>query len=102
MVKEFFSNTECGEYPGLWAASGRFVMNWRFLTWIVLGLALALLGLLWLLQGADLVHIRPILCIADCKPVEGGSIGWMIAGVLLVVGGTLAIRRGARARGRPA
>jgi hypothetical protein len=44
---------------------------------ILFGVALSLLGLLWLLQGADLVHIRPILCVANCKPLEGDrSAGW--------------------------
>jgi hypothetical protein len=59
-----------------------------------------LLGLLWVLQGADLLHIRPILCVADCKPVEGGSVGWMTAGVLLLIGGLAVIRSGLRGRGR--
>ncbi|HEX5576161.1 MAG TPA: hypothetical protein VFX42_09830 [Gemmatimonadales bacterium] len=75
-------------------------MNWRALSWIVLGVASTLLGLLWLLQGADLLHIRPILCIANCKPVEGGSIGWMTAGALVLVVGLLAIAVGLRRRGR--
>jgi hypothetical protein len=78
------------------------VMNWRSLTWIVLGVGLILLGGLWFLQGADLLHLRPILCVADCEPVEGGSIGWMTAGVLLLVGGVVAIRAGLRGRGRRA
>ena len=77
-------------------------MNWRSLTWIVLGVASMLLGLLWLLQGADLLHIRPILCIADCEPMEGGSIGWTIAGVFLLIVGLVAIRAGLRAHGRRA
>jgi hypothetical protein len=77
-------------------------MNWRSVTWIVLGVASMLLGLLWLLQGADLLHIRPILCFADCEPVEGGSIGWMMAGVLLLIVGLVAMRSGLRGRGRRA
>jgi hypothetical protein len=58
--------------------------------------------LLWFLQGADLLHIRPILCIADCEPLEGGSIGWMTAGVFLLIVGLVAIRTGLRCRGRQA
>ena len=46
-------------------------MNFRALARILFGVALTLLGLLWLLQGADLVHIRPILCVANCTPLEG-------------------------------
>lgn len=75
-------------------------MNWRALSWIVLGVGATLLGVLWLLQGADLLHIRPILCVANCKPVEGGSIGWMTAGAILLVLGLLAIAKGIRRRGR--
>ena len=75
-------------------------MNWRALSWIVLGAGATLLGVLWLLQGADLLHIRPILCVANCKPVEGGSIGWMTAGAILLVLGLLAIAKGIRRRGR--
>jgi hypothetical protein len=80
----------------------RVTMNWRALSWIVLGVASTLLGVLWLLQGADLLHIRPILCIANCKPVEGGSIAWMTAGALVLVVGLLAIAAGLRRRGRRA
>ena len=61
-----------------------------------IGAAIALLGLLWFLQGADLIHIRPILCVADCEPLVGGSVGWMIAGVIGIVVGSLIIRLGAK------
>lgn len=73
-------------------------MNYRTLARIVFGVALTLLGSLWLLQGADLVHIRPILCVADCKPLEGGSVGWMIAGGLVLAVGLLVIASGVRRR----
>ena len=73
-------------------------MSFRGLARIVLGVALSLLGLLWLLQGADLVHIRPILCVANCKPLEGGSVGWMTAGALLLVVGSLVVASGIRGR----
>ncbi|MEV5768125.1 hypothetical protein AB0L34_26620 [Micromonospora sp. NPDC052213] len=54
---------------------------------MVAGTALALLGLLWMLQGTDLIRIRPILCVADCQPVTGGSPGWLAAGVVAFVVG---------------
>jgi hypothetical protein len=73
-------------------------MNFRALARILFGVALTLLGLLWLLQGADLIHIRPILCVANCKPLEGGSVGWMTAGALLLVVGLLVITSGVRGR----
>jgi hypothetical protein len=71
-------------------------MNWRALLWALLGVLSMLLGVLWLLQGADLLRVRPILCLANCEPVEGGSIGWMAAGALVLVVGLLAIARGFR------
>jgi len=73
-------------------------MNFRALARILFGVALTLLGLLWLLQGADLVHIRPILCVANCTPLEGGSVGWMAAGALVLVVGLLVIASGIRRR----
>lgn len=52
------------------------------------GLAAALLGVLWLLQGLGLMHIRPILCIGDCVPLQGPSATWAIVGALvLALGG---------------
>jgi hypothetical protein len=73
-------------------------MNVRALALMLSGAALCLLGLLWLLQGADLVHIRPILCFANCRPLEGGSVGWMIAGGLVLVVGLIVIASGVRRR----
>ena len=79
-------------------ASGGMIMNYRALARILFGIGLTLLGLLWLLQGADLVHIRPILCVANCKPLEGGSVGWMTTGALVLVVGLLVIASGVRRR----
>jgi len=73
-------------------------MRFRVLARILFGVGLTLLGSLWLLQGADLVHIRPILCVADCKPLEGGSVGWMTAGAMLLVVGLLVVVSGVRGR----
>jgi len=70
----------------------------RTIARILFGVALTLLGLLWLLQGADLVHIRPILCVANCTPLEEGSVGWMTAGALVLVVGLLVIASGIRRR----
>ena len=53
----------------------------------VVGLAAALLGGLWLLQGIGIVHLRPILCFADCVPVQGPSVIWAVAGALMFIAG---------------
>ena len=75
-------------------------MDGRKVTSGVLGVVSIFLGLLWFLQGADLIHIRPILCVADCRPLEGRSIGWMTAGALVLVLGVTVIRVGLRRRRR--
>jgi hypothetical protein len=62
-------------------------MNWKSVTAITVGVILAALGVLWFLQGADLVHIKPILCFADCDPVVGGSVQWQIQGAIAFVTG---------------
>ena len=64
-------------------------MNWRTITSLVAAVALMLLGSLWLLQGAALVHVRPILCVTNCRPVTGGSAAWLAAGIVAFVMGLL-------------
>lgn len=64
---------------------------------IVAALALLLLGGLWLLQGLGLVHLRPILCFADCEPIQDPSAAWAIIGAAAVVGGVMLMRRSRRA-----
>ena len=55
---------------------------------LVFGIIAVLLGGLWLLQGLGIVQVRPILCFADCAPVQGPSLVWAVVGaVVLVVGG---------------
>ena len=64
------------------------VVTWRTVLRLVIGIGLVGLGSLWLLQGADAVHVRPVLCATHCKPVTGGSSGWLAAGVVTLVIGT--------------
>jgi 2-hydroxy-6-oxonona-2,4-dienedioate hydrolase len=49
---------------------------------IILGFILLLLGGLWLLQGLGIVHVRPILCFADCAPMQGPSPTWAAIGAI--------------------
>ena len=64
----------------------------------VAGVALAGLGLLWSLQGTGLVRICPVLCVADCECVEGGSPFWAVAGAVAFAAGAVlagaSLRRG--------
>ena len=90
---------------GLWARGRRLRIldhvtgshRWHVRT-LVGGVVLAGLGLLWSLQGADLVHVRPVLCVTDCRPVTGGSVGWLVAGLVAFVLGVVLV---ARSRPRP-
>lgn len=69
-------------------------MNWRAGILLVIGVVAVLLGGLWVLQGADVVRVRPILCVANCRPVTGGSTAWLAAGVIAVVAGLVALGAG--------
>lgn len=62
-------------------------MRWRRTLSLIGGTVLILLGLLWILQGADVVRIRPLLCVADCQPLTGGSVGWLAVGVVTAMVG---------------
>lgn len=65
---------------------------------LILGVVVALLGALWLLQGLGVVRIQPILCVANCDVVQGPSATWAIAGGLMLIAGCLAIVWGLRGR----
>jgi hypothetical protein len=62
-------------------------VKWRKTARVVGGMVLILLGLLWILQGADVARTRPILCFGDCQPITGGSPGWLAIGVVTLVVG---------------
>src|SRR5690606_654371 len=57
-------------------------MKWKHLVGLAFGILLMALGLFWFLQGADLIRVDPILCVADCEPLVGGSVQWQLQGVL--------------------
>ena len=58
---------------------------------LVVGVISILLGGLWLLQGLGVVHVRPILCFADCAPIQGASPAWAIIGFLMLAAGVITI-----------
>jgi LPXTG-motif cell wall-anchored protein len=48
------------------------------------------LGALWSVQGAGIVHLKPILCVADCTELQGASVQWLATGIgSIAVGGGL-------------
>ena len=57
----------------------------------VVGVMAAVLGGLWLLQGLGIAHVRPILCFADCAPVQGPSPTWAVIGAVMMAAGALGI-----------
>ena len=66
-------------------------MSKKSIVAIIIGVILASLGLLWFLQGSDLVHIKPIMCFANCEPITGKSLQWQIAGAIAFIAGVLII-----------
>ena len=59
-----------------------------------------LLGGLWLVQGLGLVTILPILCVAECKPLEGPSPVWAAIGAVLLALGGFGLFRALKRRDR--
>lgn len=52
------------------------------------GIVTVLLGALWFSQGVGLLHLRPVLCLANCAPIQGPSGSRALTGaVTLIVGG---------------
>ncbi len=58
---------------------------------LVFGVIAVLLGGLWLLQGLGIVQMRPILCFADCEPIQGPSTTWAVIGGITLAIGALSI-----------
>lgn len=62
------------------------------------GLVAALLGGLWLLQGLGIVQMQPILCFANCEPVQGASVTWAVIGAAVLAAGGCALFWSLKAR----
>lgn len=57
----------------------------------IIGVILALLGTLWFVQGLGVVQVGPVLCVADCEPVTGGSARWTVIGAITSILGIGAV-----------
>ena len=66
---------------------------------LILSVIGVLLGGLWLFQGLGILHMEPILCFADCEPLQGPSTTWAVIGLLVLAGGTFGIVRWFKRRG---
>lgn len=64
----------------------------------ILGAIVALLGLLWVVQGLGIIQIGPILCVADCEPITGRSAQWTVIGVVALFVGIVIVKAGLRRR----
>jgi hypothetical protein len=51
----------------------------------LLGLLLTGLGVLWALQGAGLITVKPVACVANCEPLEGFSATWLAVGIAAIL-----------------
>jgi hypothetical protein len=69
----------------------------KWLTGIV-GIAAVLLGGLWMLQGLGAVKMEPILCFADCAPVQEPSPKWAGIGAAVLAAGAFSIVYAVRLR----
>lgn len=67
---------------------------------LFVGLMTALLGGLWLLQGVGIVQMDPILCFADCVPVQGPSATWAVIGATVFAAGGAAVFWSLKSRAR--
>ncbi|MDV2481956.1 hypothetical protein F8E02_08030 [Methanoculleus sp. Wushi-C6] len=67
---------------------------------VLIGAFIASLGLLWFLQGMAIIEMRPILCVADCEPLVGGSPTWAAAGAVALIIGVGVVLFSARRGGR--
>ena len=45
--------------------------NAKTIVMTIPGVIVALLGMLWLVQGLGIIQIDPILCVGDCEPITG-------------------------------
>jgi LPXTG-motif cell wall-anchored protein len=71
-------------------------MNAKATVLTTFGATVALLGTLWLVQGLGLVHIGPVLCVANCEPITGKSTQWTVTGVIALLAGLVIVFAGRR------
>ena len=67
----------------------------------LVGVIVALLGLLWFLQGAGILRLCPVLCITDCGCVTSGSQFWEATGAIAFIIGITIVGVGVRRVGTP-
>lgn len=89
------------EERGAGAAGSALISHWEFrmkIAPIVVGLVAAGLGGLWIAQGTGLVHLKPVLCVANCAPVQGPSLTWTLIGGAVLLLGLFLLGKGVKRR----
>jgi hypothetical protein len=71
-------------------------MKRKHLTVALVGFFVALLGMLWFLQGAAILHFCPVFCVTNCGCVTSGSQFWEAAGAIAFIIGITVIGAGVR------
>lgn len=77
-------NTRSDVYNHATTDLGRHMIN-RLLQ--LFGVMLVALGVLWTFQGAGILHLKPILCFADCAALQGPSGQWLVTGLAVIAAG---------------
>jgi hypothetical protein len=75
-------------------------MNVKGVVGALIGAFVALLGLLWFLQGTGVLRMRPILCIANCEEIVGPSPFWAAAGAVAFIIGAIVVAVSVRRTGK--
>jgi hypothetical protein len=78
----------------------RSSMNGKQIAGGLIGAFIAFLGLLWSLQGIGILQIRPILCVANCEEIVGGSPSWAVVGVTTFIIGIIILIMSVRRFGK--
>ena len=66
-------------------------MHMKLIVVAIFGILMTLFGLLWFLQGAEIIHLNPILCVSNCEPLTGKSLLWQIVGTVTFLVGVSTI-----------
>jgi len=66
-------------------------MKIKHIALLIIGVVMASLGFLWFLQGADIIHLQPILCFANCEPITGKSPAWQTVGAITFFAGIVIV-----------
>jgi hypothetical protein len=78
-----------------------YIMKRKQLMAALVGIIVALLGLLWFLQGAGIIRMCPVLCVMDCECITGGSLFWEATGAIAFIIGIVIIGLSVRRVGKP-